>query len=174
MHDERIKELSADLAEYTGQLLDADSDADTCYVVEKVCRAFERACIHDDCDALAGRIIRDAQDDCTLEYDLECLEETTEIRGNALASGDDGIDSEAEESIITDLEGGNPWVWFMARVTCKVPGYDAVGDDYLGCCNYDSREQFEEPGGYYDDMCVQARDSLQSNLRRELELSRAG
>jgi len=36
--------------------------------------------------------------------------------------------------------------------------------DYLGCCSYRSKEDFMEPDGYYDDMKVEAYNSLCKEL----------
>lgn len=85
-----------------------------------------------------------------VEYTVEALPETLEIRGNAQASGDDAEDRRVEDSIIADLESGNEWAWCCVRVTAQVGSFK--GPDHLGGCSYKSKADFCEPGGYFDDM----------------------
>lgn len=91
-------------------------------------------------------------------YSTECLPEHAEVRGNALASGDNAEDKRAEDKILKDLNDGNEWAWCTVRVSCI--WLDFAGEDYLGCCSYQSQEDFETPGGYYDDMKEQAFQAL--------------
>ncbi len=90
-----------------------------------------------------------------IEFTLECLAEDTEVRGNAMASGDDHFDREVEDKIIADLEGGNEWAWCCVKVTARAGG--AKGTDYLGCCSYAGEEEFRKDA-YFADMkeCAQA------------------
>lgn len=165
MQFDRIRALSSDLYDNAFQILDAEFDVSgeqAGFVAEAVQRAFEYACLRDDCDAIAGRIILDAQRDGTLEYTCEALEEDSDPA--------DWCDIGAD-SIIADLAGGNIWAWCTIKMTCKVPSYSAVGTDYLSCCSYASRDDFESTNDYYDDMRTDARDALQSALRDELEKS---
>ena len=69
------------------------------------------------------------------------------------ASGDDEQDRKDCEAIRKDLDSGNDWAWCCAHLRGEFNGLRA--DAYLGGCNYDSREQFMEPGGYYDDMVAE-------------------
>lgn len=104
-----------------------------------------------------------------IEYTLTAEPEDTAIRGNALASGDDDADTEAENQIIADLDSGNEWAWCTAHVTATL--YDATGNElaqghaYLGCCSYESRESFMDPNGYYPDLCDEALDDLRRTVR---------
>src|SRR5258707_7780988 len=41
--------------------------------------------------------------------------------------------------------------WFCARVTASKAGI-VLGDDYLGCCCYESASNFPEDSGCYEDM----------------------
>jgi hypothetical protein len=86
------------------------------------------------------------------KYDVsfEALPEDIRVRGNALASGDDELDREAEDEIISRLESGDIFAWFTAKVTVRDDkGNEAT--DYLGCCNYRDEDDFRM-GGYYLDM----------------------
>lgn len=54
--------------------------------------------------------------------------------------------------------------WFCAVVHASYAGID--GDaEYLGCCSYETYEQFKDPAdGYYADMASAALDNLQARL----------
>lgn len=102
-----------------------------------------------------------------VEFLIECLPEDIEVEGNALASGDKEQDRKAEQEIYRQLEF-NPWAWCTVRVIAKWDEFE--GDDYLGCCSYDSEEDFKE-GGYYEDMKTSALENLNDhieNLRKKL------
>jgi len=171
MLTERMMLLSSDLYDYTFQMVDGENEAygnDAGRIATAVQRAFEAATLADDPDELAARIILDAQRDGELQYDLELWPELTPVRGNAMCSGDDEVDREYEDKILDALERGNEWAWCTVRVTCQVPGYGVVGDDWLGCCSYNSLEDFEECA-YHEDMKTQARHALQTALSEHLE-----
>ena len=97
-------------------------------------------------------------------FAIECLPEHTPIEGNAMASGDDEADREAEQWIHRQLDNGNDWAWCTVRVTAEFEGL--LGDDYLGCCSYKSEDDFKQPGGYYDDMKACALAELNAKLSR--------
>lgn len=77
------------------------------------------------------------------------------------------------------LAAGNEWAWCTVRVVARWHGI--TGDDSLGCCSYESEEQFRQPGGYFDDMksvaltrlnvAVIAADQLLTQLRDSTRLS---
>jgi hypothetical protein len=90
------------------------------------------------------------------------VSENLALEGNVLASGDDAEDRAAEEDVRVELEAGNPWAWCCVRVS--VGWGELVGDDYLGGCSYASEEDFRV-GGYYADMCAEARRQLLEQLR---------
>jgi hypothetical protein len=104
-------------------------------------------------------------------YTIECLPEEIPFRGNAMASGDPDIDRETEDYIARELERGNDWARCTVKVTCQVEGHEdiAVGVDYLGCCSYRSEEDFRTPGGYFDNMCREAREDLIRSLKASLD-----
>src|SRR5436189_173772 len=86
-------------------------------------------------------------DDVT--WQLRCMPEDTEVRGNAVASGDNAFDKETEDRIIGDLESGNQWAWCCVKLTGCWHGIGV--DTFLGCCSYDDEAAFKA-GGYYEDM----------------------
>lgn len=95
-------------------------------------------------------------------FTLERLPEYAAIRGNAVVSGDAAFDKKVEDKILADLEF-NEWAWCCVRVVAEWNGL--TGDDYLGCCSYESEEQFCQHGGYYDDMKAQALGNLNSQTQ---------
>jgi len=103
-------------------------------------------------------------DDSMVSYEIECFPEDAPIEGNAMASGDDDYDLAVEEFIRNELRNGNEWAWCTVRVIARYDGVDSVvGMDFLGCCSYESREQFEACP-YCDDMKDQAREDLYTQL----------
>jgi len=98
-------------------------------------------------------------------FTVEALTEYTQIEGNALVSGDDAIDKEAEDTIRCDL-AWNIWAWCTVKVTATWKSLSA--DDYLGCCSYSSEADFMQ-GGYYDDMKAEALTSLNAQLQDILD-----
>lgn len=104
-------------------------------------------------------------DESKVTYTLEPLHEHTQVKGNAIASGNDDYDKEVEDSIVADLEGGNEWAWCTVKVLAQYDGIDCViGSDYLGCCSYASREDFLKDDGYYESMKDVARADLYNQL----------
>lgn len=92
-----------------------------------------------------------------------------DVRGNALASGDDDVDREAEDEIISRLEGGDEWAWAYVKVIAEYEDDDGnqyEGHDGLGACSYKSERDFVKNSGYYEDMKEMAFDTLTSNMER--------
>ena len=100
-----------------------------------------------------------------VEFEVECLPEHEHPRGY-LASGDDEFDRQMVKQIIQDMEW-NEWAWCVAKVTAKWGDFEA--SDYLGCCSYESKEDFMSPGGYYDDMKHEALRELNIKIRSKYE-----
>lgn len=96
----------------------------------------------------------------SVRYTIECLPEDTPVRGNALSSGDTEEDCKAENAILAALEC-NPWAWCLVRV--RAWAGSVYGEDYLGCCSYESEEDFKR-GGYWEDMQATALSDLQVRL----------
>jgi hypothetical protein len=63
------------------------------------------------------------------------------------------LDTETQDEIVNnilnDFNNGNRWAWCYVRVTGKYKGLSS--EDNLGCCSYESEEDFKTCG-YYDDM----------------------
>ena len=57
------------------------------------------------------------------------------------------------------------WLYFCAKVTASYGGR-VLAEEYLGCCVYESAEDFVNNSGYYDDMrdtvVEQAQEYLQA------------
>ena len=100
-------------------------------------------------------------------YTLECSPEDIPVRGNALASGDDEADKEAEDAIIADFEAGNEWAWCRVDVYAEWNGFQ--GRDSLGACSYRGEADFKAEGGYYEDMKERALDDLYAQVRSALK-----
>ena len=69
-------------------------------------------------------------------------------------AGHFGYDTEAENRAAVEhvraLAERSKWGWCCAHVRASFMGF--VGDDYLGACSYESREDFMHPDGYYPGM----------------------
>jgi hypothetical protein len=98
-----------------------------------------------------------------IEYRILIEADDVPVRGNALASGDDRADKEAEDSIIERLESGDTWAWACVTVEARYKGF--TGRDVLGTCSYADTEAFIRDGGYYPDM----KDTARANLLQQLE-----
>lgn len=96
--------------------------------------------------------------------DIDCLEEDTPVRGNAIASGDAAYDKQIEDEIIEDLDG-NPWSWCTVRVTVELNGLKGV--DYLGCCSYKSEQNFIDCD-CFEDMKIEAIAELEHSLMQAI------
>jgi hypothetical protein len=97
-----------------------------------------------------------------VKYDPEIRivvhEETIPLRGNALASGDDDLDRDVEEEILSRLAYGEQWAWCWVEVIAEFRGLE--GRDTLGGCSYKDEADFKENSGYYEDMVARATDEL--------------
>lgn len=95
-----------------------------------------------------------------ITYEFEALPEDMEP---------DFDDVETLAWIREQIEAGNNYAWFCAKVTARVETEHYVFESntqYLGGCSYRSREDFVNDGGqgYYTDMCKEALGSLQHEL----------
>ena len=54
----------------------------------------------------------------TVEFNVRAERDWTDVRGNAMCSGDNDFDKECEDKIIADLNDGNIWAW--ASVCCHL------------------------------------------------------
>lgn len=76
-------------------------------------------------------------------------------------------DRELEEWIASELDSGNDYAWFCAKVTAclEIEGVTFEGSDYLGSCSYKSERDFKSDA-YYSDMLDQALDALLADMER--------
>ena len=95
--------------------------------------------------------------DDEIEYDVILHSEDIPVRGNATVSGDDEFDRKVEDSIIRDLDDGNPWAWCTIEIRARFGKWS--GRDTLGCCSYKSQAEFENDV-YFSDMKRQAKLAL--------------
>jgi hypothetical protein len=102
-----------------------------------------------------------------IEYRLYAMQDDLQVRGNALVSGDDDTDRDAEDEIIDRLDRGDIWAWASVKVEAvlDVDGEEFIGDDYLGGCSYADYRDFIAPGSYYDDMKAEALNRLKHELQ---------
>ena len=98
----------------------------------------------------------------TVEFNVEADQDYTDVRGNAMASGDGEYDHKVEDSVLADLDDGNVWAWASVKVSASIDGIECA--DYLGCCNYKNEADFLKDV-YYLDMKSEAL----SELRIEVE-----
>ena len=96
-----------------------------------------------------------------VEFELTAEPEYIEIRGS-FDSGDADLDEETAQKIESQLEY-NEWAWCCVKVDCNYKGL--TGTDYLGGCNYDSKEDFIKNSGYYEDMKETAYNDLIQQIK---------
>lgn len=87
--------------------------------------------------------------------------EFIEIRGNAIASGDDAFDKQVEDELIERFNDGDVWAWCMVEVQAEFRGI--VSSDHLGGCSYKDEKEFMECN-YYPDMVATAVASLADKI----------
>jgi len=103
-----------------------------------------------------------------VKFSVECHPEDVTVRGNC-SSIDPVTDAEAEKWILDQLESGNQWAWCAVRVTATLLYRDGrksniTGENWIGCCSYFGASDFCKPGGYWDDMKLEALADLQSKV----------
>lgn len=101
-----------------------------------------------------------------VEFEVICHPETLDVRGNAMASGDDAVDKETEDEILAQLESGNEWAWCCVEVVARWEGFE--GRDTLGGCSYKSQADFEACSYFTDMQSVALED-----LKRQIKETRA-
>jgi hypothetical protein len=95
----------------------------------------------------------------TIAAELDPLD----VRGNAMASGDDVADRECEDAIIARVNSGDVWAWACVTVTATWEGFEA--SDVLGACSYADEADFKA-GGYYADMKEACLHTLNAQIKR--------
>jgi hypothetical protein len=98
-------------------------------------------------------------------FSVECLPEDAPIKGNVMDSGDPDADAREEERIYNAYQT-NEWAWCCVRVVATWGEFE--GDAYLGCCSYESEEDFKQ-GGYYDDLANEALSALDQRIAATFE-----
>ena len=96
-------------------------------------------------------------------YTIEVHPEDIPVRGNAMVSGDDALDREVEDSILSDLEAGNEWAWCTVEVIAHWGEH--TGSAFLGCCSHKNMADFQNNSGDYEQMQIDARANLEARLR---------
>ena len=95
---------------------------------------------------------------------VECEPELdVPVRGNALVSGDPGLDKQAEDEILDQVRAGNMWAWCTIKVI--VTWRDHSASDVLGACSYKSSEDFIQAGDYFPDMVARGLELLNEKLQ---------
>ena len=85
------------------------------------------------------------------------------VQGNAICSGDEDFDHQVESEILERLEQDDVWAWATVCVSAE---WEAVKEkEYLGCCCYESEEDFRNNSGYFEEMVDQAITSLNTRLQ---------
>ena len=122
---------------------------------------WEEARNRDCADAWVAKLpVKDGNIFIELRADWEdCL-----VKGNAMASGDEEYDAQVEQAIIDRLEDGDVWAWASVSVRASFGGLEGE-PDYLGCCSYESFQEFVTPDGYLPQMVGEALESLQQAAR---------
>lgn len=110
------------------------------------------------------------ESECT--FSLSAKQSDIPVRENAMVSGDAENDRRYEDEIISRLDDGDVWAWADVTVTCYWNGF--VGTASLGGCCYEDEEDFCKPGGYFDDLKVEAHlnmcHKIEDAFRRMLPL----
>jgi hypothetical protein len=102
-------------------------------------------------------------EDVTFEIEIE--DEGFTPRGQ-FASGDEA-DRQLENEIIKRLDRGDLWAWCCVRVIARWNGFE--GDVYLGGCSYADEDDFKADGGYYPQLCDEALENLNAEIKRTCE-----
>lgn len=72
-------------------------------------------------------------------------------------------DAENVKWVCDQIEKGNEYAWFCAKVTATIGSFSA--STYLGCCSYESKEAWENEDDYYGDMKKEACSMLIGKLK---------
>jgi len=97
-------------------------------------------------------MIRPIRED-EIEISISAEQDDMQVRGNALTSGDDELDRETEDGILSRLDRGDVWAWACVTVRGRFESLEA--SDSLGGCCYEDEKDFIANSGYYRDMVNQ-------------------
>lgn len=96
------------------------------------------------------------------EIELTVEEDSMDVRGNVMVSGDDEADAAAELHVLEQLKSGNVWAWAHVTVTARWRAFQGL--DTLGACSYASEAAFRRDG-YFRDMKDRALQELAKEIR---------
>lgn len=85
-----------------------------------------------------------------VNFTLNATYEEVQVRGNAMASGDDAGDKAYEDEIIQRLDNGDVWAWALVKVIAEWRGVETFC--YCGCCSYEDEKDFMESSNIYEEM----------------------
>lgn len=92
----------------------------------------------------------------TLTITLLAEQDDLEVRGNAMASGDDRLDRQTEDEILERLEWGDVWAWAHVVVEAACDRCGKTGCDSLGAVSAASERDFVLTSVYYSEMVANA------------------
>jgi hypothetical protein len=93
---------------------------------------------------------------------LRAEPEDEPVRGSF--GGDEDGARKVEDDVLAGLEGGNEWAWCQAVV--EVSWGNFQGAAFLGCCSYESEEDFMQKGGYYEQMVEESLSDLNAGIAK--------
>lgn len=96
-----------------------------------------------------------------VQFTLEALDEDSSPI-DSFGYDTEEENEQAAKEIQEDIDSGNPYAWFVAKVTARWNGFHA--SEYLGCCSYKSEEDFKTESGYYPQMRSEALAALNEQL----------
>jgi hypothetical protein len=96
-----------------------------------------------------------------IEWEVTASPDDVDYRGNCSAIGIEE-DAATEKWIQEELESGNEWAWCQIEVCGRLGDLEA--SEYLGGCSYKSKEDFMQPGCYFDDMKREVISQLKTKL----------
>lgn len=101
--------------------------------------------------------------DDLIKIEVLIEEEETSVEGS-FDTGDPAADRVQEAEILQALQNGNQWAWCTVQVVATHRSFpEFSGTDFLGCCNYESEEDFRN-SDYFQDMKKEAIAQLTNRL----------
>lgn len=105
-------------------------------------------------------MLRDLRED-EVEFEIELLEEDVPVRGH-FASDEPEEDRKTEDEILRRLDAGDQWAWCCVKVVARWNGFETF--DTLGCCSYESEQDFKRDG-YWEDMKAEVFRELNEEVK---------
>ena len=98
--------------------------------------------------------------DAVIQFSIRVEEEDYSPDGQFDFEGAEDLIAEIKRRLESDL-----WAWCYVIVTATIEGCPLTGRAALGGCSYFGGEkEFKQPGGYYEDLCREARADLISKI----------